>query len=175
MSNPCFLTEDEVIQGVENYLRQKGITEKRTLKQKANAKRKEHGPDLVIKLENAQGRGNWYIIEAKGNLRADGTPMSSTSNTNFRWAISQIVLRIQVDPRKYNYNYGVAVPLSCIDRCIALMHNNWALAHLKIRLYGAYRLEDGTLSAKEFLPHMIYGSNRQTSQRIDEPAHRGTP
>lgn len=155
------LTEDEVIQGVENFLRQKGITAHKTLKNKASAKKKEHGPDLVFKLENEKGRGNWYIIEAKGNKK-DGLPMKSAFDTNFRWAVSQIILRIQVDPRNYNYNYGIAVPLSCIDRCIKLIRNSWALAHLKIRLYGAFRDENGNLMAKEYLPHQIYTPKTKT-------------
>lgn len=81
--------------------------------------------------------------------------MSSTYDTNFRWALSQIVLRIKVDPRNYNYIYGIAMPKSDIIKCIKLIHDNWALKHLKIRLYGAF-YDNGQLTATEYLPKDIY-------------------
>ncbi len=149
------LTENEVIQGVENFLRHKGITSRKRVMSKADAVKKEHGVDLVVKLENENKNGNWYFIEAKGNLKADGSKMKSSCNTNFRWALSQIILRINVDPRKYNYNYGIALPKSDAERCKKLIEKNWALKHLKIRLYGAF-YKDGQLTAKEYLPKNIY-------------------
>ena len=82
--------------------------------------------------------------------------MSSTANTNFRWAISQIILRITVDSTKNNYIYGIAIPNSEIKRAIKLIENNWALKHLKIRLYGAYRNDEGELTAIEYCPRDIY-------------------
>ncbi len=151
-----WLTENQVIQGVENYLRQKGKTTNRTLIHKADAKKKEHGVDLVIKLENQKRNGNWYYIEAKGNLKADETKMKSSCNTNFRWALSQIILRIHVDSRNNNYIYGIALPRSDAERCKELIRQNWALKHLKIRLYGAYRGENNQLTAIEYLPKDIY-------------------
>ena len=86
-----YLTEDEVVKGVENYLLSKGKTTSKRVIIKADAAKKEHGVDLKIKLENDQKRGNLYFIEAKGNKRADGSKMRSTWNTNFRWSISQII------------------------------------------------------------------------------------
>lgn len=65
-----FLTENQVIQGVENYLKQKGRTSHKRVICKADAKKKEHGVDLAVKLENERKNGNWYFIEAKGNLKA---------------------------------------------------------------------------------------------------------
>ncbi len=155
MAERELLTENDVIQGVENFLREKGRTSNKTLKRKSNAEKKERGVDLEIKLENDARRGNRYYIEAKGNRRVDGTAMRSTWSTNFRWALSQLILRIKVDSTKYNYIYGIAVPKSDIDKCIKLVRNNWALKHLKIRLYGAY-CENGELTAKEYLPKEIY-------------------
>ena len=149
------LTEDEVIQGVTNYLQHKGRTSQKRLVNKSSAEKKEHGVDLIFKLENERKNGNWYFIEAKGNKKADGTEMRSSWNTNFRWAISQIVLRVEVDSRRNNHIYGIAVPRSDIDKCVNLIQYNWALKHLKIRLYAAY-WEDGQLTAKEYFPRDIY-------------------
>lgn len=155
MSETDYLTENEVIEGVKNYLLQKGKTSKKQVMITADAKKKEHGVDLKIKLANDQNRGNLYFIEAKGNKRADGSIMRSSWNTNFRWAVSQIILRMHVDSRNNNYIYGIAVPDSQIKSCIQLVEENWALRHLKLRLYGAY-WKDGQLTAKEYYPKDIY-------------------
>ncbi len=154
------LTENEVIQGVENYLRQKGTTQRRRIINKSDAGKKEHGVDLYIKLENESGNGNRYFIEAKGNKKADGSIMKSSCNTNFRWAISQIILRIKVDPRKNNYIYGIAMPKSDVEKCMESIRENWALKHLKIRLFGAYHDENGQLTAIEYLPRHIYQTQK---------------
>ena len=150
------LTENEVINAVINYLNSKGRTEVRKVVHQSDASRKEHGVDLQVKLSNDKGNGNNYFIEAKGNKRADGTPMSSSSNTNFRWALSQIILRIKVDSTRYNYIYGIALPNSEIKSAIKLIHDNWALKLLKIRLYGAYYNDEGELTAIEYCPDDIY-------------------
>ena len=155
MPHQDLLTENEVIQGVENFLKQKGCTLMKRTIHKADAKSKEHGVDLVLKLENQRKNGNWYFIEAKGNLKADGSRMKSSYHTNFRWALSQIILRIEVDSRKYNHIYGIALPRSDAEKCRALIRKNWALKHLKIRLYGAF-YQDGQLTALEYLPKNLY-------------------
>ena len=154
-----YLTEDEVVKGVENYLLSKGKTTSKRVITKADAAKKEHGVDLKIKLENDQKRGNIYFIEAKGNKRADGRKMRSTWNTNFRWSISQIILRMNVDSRNNNYIYGIAVPNAHISGCIKLIEENWALKHLKLRLYGAY-WDNGQLTAKEYCPKDIYVASK---------------
>jgi len=157
MTTKDYLTENEVIEGVKNYLEQKGKTAQKRVINISDAKKKEHGVDLAVKLENNQKRGNWYFIEAKGNKRADGTIMRSSYNTNFRWAISQIILRIKVDSTRNNYIYGIAMPKSDIEKCIQLIRENWALKHLKIRLYGSFYDENaGKFMAKEYLPREIY-------------------
>ena len=155
MRHKDLLTENEVIQGVENFLKQKGTTSHRRVIQKADAGKKEHGVDLVLKLENENKHGNWYFIEAKGNLKADRSEMKSSCNTNFRWVLSQIILRIEVNPTKYNYNYGIALPRSDAERCKKLIRKNWAMKYLKIRLYGAF-YKDGQLTAEEYLPKDLY-------------------
>lgn len=162
MAGRDLLTENEVIEGVENYLRHKGTTQQRRVINKSDAATKEHGVDLVIKLENDKKKGNLYFIEAKGNKKADGSIMKSSRNTNFRWAISQIILRIKVDSRRNNYIYGIAMPKSDIVNCIKLIRENWALKHLKIRLYGAYYDDNGQLTATEYLPRSIYGTPKNT-------------
>ena len=151
-----YLSENEVIKGVENYLTHKGRTTQKRLINKSDASKKEHGVDLLFKLENEKKHGNWYFIEAKGNKKADGTIMKSTCQTNFRWAISQIILRIKVDSRKNNYIYGIAMPKSDIEKCIPLIQDNWALKNLKIRLYGSYYDDNNQLTAVEYLPKDIY-------------------
>ena len=82
--------------------------------------------------------------------------MRSTSNTNLRWAVSQIILRIKVDSTKNNYIYGIALTNSEIQNAINLIHDNRALKHLKIRLYGAYRNDNDELTAIEYYPEDIY-------------------
>lgn len=155
MEEKELLTENEVIEGVSNYLHQKGKTSQKRVIRASDAEKKEHGVDLMIKLENERRNGNWYFIEAKGSKKSDGAPMKSSWSTNFRWAISQIILRIDVDSRNNNYIYGIAVPKSQVDKCIRMIENNWALKHLKLRLYGAY-WENGQLTATEYLPKDIY-------------------
>lgn len=150
------LTENEVIDGVINFFQSKGRTKVKKIIKKSDAIQKRHGIDLQLKLSNEKGNGNNYFIEAKGNMKSDGSPMRSSFNTNFRWAISQIILRIKVNSTKNNYIYGIAVPNSDIKRAINLIHDNWALKTLKIRLYGAFYDENGTLTALEYCPEDIY-------------------
>lgn len=149
------MTENEVIQGVLHFLMHKGRTEQKRVINLSDAAKKEHGVDLVVRLENKHRNGNWYFIEAKGNRRADGEHMRSSWSTNFRWALSQILLRIRVDSRNNNYIYGIAMPDCEIPKCIRLIHDNWALKHLRIRLYGAF-FQDGQPTAVEYLPRDIY-------------------
>ena len=155
MDNRDWLTEDEVIEGVENFLKQKGRTAQKRVIKKSSAARKEHGVDLAMKLENSSGNGNWYFVEAKGNLKSDRTKMTTPCKTNFRCALSQIILRMQVDPRNYNFNYGIAMPKSDIEKCMELISGNWAAKHLKIRLFGVC-YDEGKLVATEYLPKDIY-------------------
>lgn len=134
----------------------KGRTSNRRVINEANAEIKEHGIDLCFKLSNDAGRGNLYMIEVKGNLKSDGLAMKSNFLTNFRSAISEIVLRIKVDSTRNSYIYGIAIPDSEFSRCKHLIENNWALKHLKIRIYGAYRLDKNTFDANEYTPKDIY-------------------
>ena len=56
-----YLTEDEVIEGVANYLLQKGKTTNKQVIRMADTASKEHGVDLKIKLANDQNKGNLYF------------------------------------------------------------------------------------------------------------------
>jgi len=150
------LTENEVIDAVINYFNSKGNTKVTKIVRRSDASQKQPGVDLQVKLANEKGNGNNYFIEAKGNKKADGSIMRSSPNTNFRWAISQIILRIKVNSTKYNYIYGIALPNCEIPNAIKLIHDNWALKNLKIRLYGAYHNENGELNAIEYRPSDIY-------------------
>ena len=103
LENKDLFTENEVIEGVINYLKQKGKIENKAF-QFADAAKKEKGIDIKGKLG-----GNRYFIEAKGNVTKNNNQFKSTWNTNFRWAISQIVLRIKTKSNNYadiytNYN-----------------------------------------------------------------------
>jgi len=164
MGDRDWLTEDEVIEGVKNFLMQKGCTIQKRVIKTSSAAKKEHGVDLVMKLENSSQKGNLYFIEAKGNVKSDGNRMKSLCKTNFRWALSQIILRINVDSRNYNYNYGIAMPRSDVEQCIELIRENWALDHLKIRLYGVF-YNKGQLTAKEYLPKDIYKHRTKRKQK----------
>ena len=153
------LTENEVIDAVINYLNSKGNTQITKILRRSDVSQKQHGVDLQVKLAIEKGNGNNYFIEAKGNKKSDGAIMRSSANPNFRWAISQILLRIKVDSTKNNYIYGIAIPNSEIKNAIKLIHDNWALKSLKIRLYGAYYNEKGELNAIEYCPSDIYDKN----------------
>ena len=53
-----YLTENEVIEGVKNYLEQKGKTSQKRVINRSDAESKERGVDLLIKLENEKKNGN---------------------------------------------------------------------------------------------------------------------
>ena len=145
------MTENQVINGVENYLLQKGKTENKRVVSHSDAERKEHGIDIHVKLGD-----NRYYIEAKGSVKSDGSRMLSAFDTNFRWAISQIVLRMTTDPTNYANVYGIAVPDDKIPRCKKMIQNNKGLSLLKLRLFGAFINDDGVPFANEYLPKDIY-------------------
>ena len=149
------LAENDVIKGVKNFLLAKGKTSRSDVRCSANAEKKEHGIDLKIYKGTANGRGNIYHIEAKGDILASGDKKKTNFLTEFRWAVSQIILRINHPSNKNNRIYGIAIPAYEKDRCIKLIKNNWALKELGIRLYCAYK-KDGKLTADEYTPKDLY-------------------
>jgi hypothetical protein len=99
------MTENAVIEGVKNFLLQKGKTENKAVIFAADAGKKEHGIDLFVKLGN-----NRYFVEAKGTTRDDNEPMRTAFDTNFGWVVSQIILRMKTESANYADVYGIAVP-----------------------------------------------------------------
>ena len=149
LENKDLFTENEVIEGVINYLKQKGKVENKVF-QFADATKKEKGIDIRGKLG-----GNRYFIEAKGNVNKNNQ-YKSTWNTNFRWAISQIVLRIKTHSNNYADIYGIALPDIYVKKAIKMIEDNWLLKFGKLRLYGVYRNESNNLFAKEYKASDIY-------------------
>lgn len=74
--------------------------------------------------------------------------------TEFRWAISQIVL--QMKELSGATVYGVAIPETEKEICLRLMCNNKGLKRLKVRLYLAYKAKNGEYYAEEMKPSAIY-------------------
>ena len=96
-----------------------------------------------------------YYIEAKGVLRAkDDAEKKSRFDTEFRFAISQIILRMK--ELSTATIYGIAVPKTEKDYRLKLLKNNKGLKTLKMRLYFAYQAENGECYAEELTPKDIY-------------------
>lgn len=150
------MNEDNVIDGVVNYLKNK-CRHRDSFKvlYRSYAKDGDKGIDLKCAAYSKGIISNRYYIEAKGTLKAkDNSEKKSKFETEFRWAISQIIL--QMNELSSATNYGIAVPESEKEDCLRLMRNNKGLAKLKIRLYLSYKAENGEYFAKEMLPKDIY-------------------
>ena len=149
------MNEDNVIDGVINYLKDKNRKRDGFKVKRANAKDGDHGIDIQAKAYSGANVSNRYYIEAKGTLKAkDNSEKKSKFETEFRWAISQIVLRMK--ELSGATVYGIAVPETEKDDCLRLMHDNKGLKLLKVRLYLAYKAENGEYYAKEMKPSEIY-------------------
>ena len=150
------MNEDNVIDGVVNYLKYKNRhRDDFRVAHRSYAKDGEHGIDLKCMAYSNGRRSNRYYIEAKGTLKAkDNSKKKSKFETEFRCAISQIIL--QIKELSSATVYGIAVPESEKDDCLRLMSNNKGLARLRIRLYLAYKAENGEYFAKEMKPSDIY-------------------
>ena len=114
-----FLTENQVIQGVENYLKQKGRTSHKRVICKADAKRKEHGVDLTVKLENERKNGNWYFIEAKGNLKANGSKMSLPVAPTFDGSFPRSFCASRLTP----HDIIITMELPCLSQILINVKN----------------------------------------------------
>lgn len=150
------MNEDNVIDGVINYLKAKNRHRDRfEIKHRSYAKDGDHGIDLSCLAYSGKKRSNRYYIEAKGTLKAkDNSEKKSKFETEFRWAISQIIL--QMTEHSNATVYGIAVPETEKDNCLRLMSNNKGLKKLKVRLYLAYKEQNGEYFAKELKPKDIY-------------------
>ena len=150
------MNEDNVLDGVVNYLKDKNRhrDDFRVL-HRSYAKDGDHGIDLKCAAYSNKKISNRYYIEAKGTLKAkDNSEKKSKFETEFRWAISQIIL--QMKELSSATVYGIAVPESEKNDCLRLMKDNKGLEKLKVRLYLSYKAENGEYFAKEMLPKDIY-------------------
>ncbi len=149
------MNEDNVIDGVINYLKDKNRKRDGFKVRRANAKDGDHGIDIKAQAYSGNTVSNRYYIEAKGTLKAkDNSEKKSKFETEFRWAISQIILRMKEFSGATTY--GIAVPMTEKDDCLRLMRNNKGLKLLKIRLYSAYKADNGEYYAEEMKPSDIY-------------------
>lgn len=149
------MNEDNVIDGVINHLKDKNRKRDGFKVQRANAKDGDHGIDIKAQAYSGNTVSNRYYIEAKGTLKAkDNSEKKSKFETEFRWAISQIILRMK--ELSGATTYGIAVPMTEKDDCLRLMRNNKGLRQLKIRLYLAYKADNGEYYAEEMKPSDIY-------------------
>jgi len=150
------MNEDNVIDGVVNLLKQKhrNRDDFRVLK-RCYAKDGDRGIDLECAAYSNGLKSNRYYVEAKGTLKAkDNSEKKSKFETEFRWAISQIIL--QMKELSSATVYGIAVPKTEKADCLRLMKNNKGLKMLKVRLYLAYKGENGEYFADEMKPKDIY-------------------
>lgn len=146
-----------MIDGVVNYLREKHRHRDgfRVL-HRSYAKDGDKGIDLKCAAYSNGIISNRYYIEAKGTLKAkDNSEKKSKFETEFRWAISQIIL--QMKELSSATVYGIAIPESEKDDCLKLMSDNKGLAKLKVRLFLAYKADNGEYFAKEMKYGEIYG------------------
>lgn len=149
------MNEDNVIDGVVNYLREKHQDRGFRVLHRSYAKDGDKGIDLKCAAYSDGTISNRYYVEAKGTLKAkDNSEKKSRFETEFKWAIAQIIL--QMKELSGAANYGIAVPKSEKGSCLRLMRNNKGLAKLKIRLYLAYKMENGEYFAEEMLARDIY-------------------
>lgn len=150
------MNEDNVIDGVINYLKEKNRKrDSFRVIHRSYAKDGDHGIDLKCAAYSGKLISNRYYIEAKGTLKAkDNSEKRSKFETEFRWAISQIIL--QMSELSGATVYGIAVPQAEKDSCLRLMRDNRGLKKLGVRLYLAYKAENGEYYAEELTRKDIY-------------------
>ena len=150
------MNEDNVIDGVINYLKDKNRhRDSFKIAHRSYAKDGDHGIDLKGVAYSGKRQSNRYYIEAKGTLKAkDDTEKKSKFETEFRWAISQIIL--QMSELSSASVFGIAISMTEKEACLRLMRNNKGLKKLKVRLYLAYKGSNGEYYAEELKPSQIY-------------------
>lgn len=151
------MNEDNVIDGVINYLKDNLHDRGRGCRiiHRSYARDGDHGIDLKACAVSNGKISNRYYIEAKGTLKAkDNSEKRSKFETEFRWAISQIIL--QMKELSGATNYGIAVPMTEKEECLRLMRDNKGLKALKVRLYLAYIADNGEYFAEELTSKEIY-------------------
>lgn len=150
------MNEDNVIDGVKNYLEGKNRhRDGFKVLHRSYAKDGDHGIDLKCAAYSNGIISNRYYIEAKGTLKAkDNSEKKSKFETEFRWAISQIIL--QMTELSTATVYGIAVPEAEKEKCLKLMRDNKGLKRLGVRLFLSYKSENGEYFAKELKAKDIY-------------------
>ena len=150
------MNEDNVIDGVINFLKDKNRKRDNfKILHRSYAKDGDHGIDIKCAAYSGTTISNRYYIEAKGTLKAkDNSEKKSKFETEFRWAISQIIL--QMKELSTATTYGIAVPMTEKEDCLRLMRTNKGLKLLKVRLYLAYKADNGEYYAEEMKPSDIY-------------------
>lgn len=151
------MNEDNVIDGVINYLKDNLHSRGRGCRivHRSYAKDGDHGIDIKAYATSNGIVSTRYYIEAKGTLKAkDDAEKKSRFDTEFRFAISQIILRMK--ELSTATIYGIAVPKTEKDYCLKLLKNNKGLKTLKMRLYFAYQAKNGEYYAEELTPKDIY-------------------
>lgn len=150
------MNEDNVIDGTINYLKDKNRhRDSFKVLKRCYARDGDHGIDIKCAAYSNSKISNRYYIEAKGTLKAkDNSEKKSKFETEFRWAFSQLIL--DMNELSTATVYGIAVPETEKDNCLKLMRNNKGLKRLKIRLYLAYKDDNGEYYAKELKPKDIY-------------------
>lgn len=153
------MNEDNVIDGVVNYLKDKNRhRENFKIVHRSYAKDGDHGIDLKCAAYSGKRMSNRYYIEAKGTLKAkDNSEKKSKFETEFRWAISQIIL--QMNELSDASVFGIAIPRTEKSDCLKLMKNNKGLKKLKVRLYLSYKADNGEYFAEEMTPSEIYAKD----------------
>lgn len=151
------MNEDNVIDGVINYLKGTLHSHGRgcRIDHRSYARDGDHGIDIKAHAISNGRTSTRYYIEAKGTLKAkDNSEKRSKFETEFRWAISQIIL--QMKELSSATIYGIAVPITEKEACLRLMKNNKGLKTLKIRLYLSFKDKNGEYYAEELTPKDIY-------------------
>ena len=150
------MNEDNVIDGVVNYLKEKNRhRDGFRILHRSHAKDHDKGIDLKCAAYSNGIISNRYYVEGKGTLKVeDDSDKKSDFITEFRWSISEIILRMK-DLSSATV-YGIAIPENEKEKCLRLMRNNKGLKLLKVRLYLSYKAENGEYFAKEMKPSEIY-------------------
>lgn len=150
------MNEDDVIEGTINYLKDKNRhRDSFKVIQRCYAKDGDHGIDIKCAAYSGDTISNRFYIEAKGTLKAkDNSEKKSKFETEFRWAISQIIL--QMKELSAATAYGIAIPKTEKEDCLRLMRGNKGLKKLGVRLYLAYKADNGEYYADEMKPSEIY-------------------
>ena len=156
LKSEVIMNEDNVIDGVINYLKETyRHRDDFKILHRSYAKDGDKGIDLKCATYSNGIVSNRFYIEAKGTLKArDNSEKKSAFKTEFRWAISQIIL--QMKEFSGATIYGIAIPETEKENCLELMKDNKGLEKLGVRLYLAYQEENGEYFAKELKPSTIY-------------------